>query len=410
MKRFPARPNGDTFALRTSPPLPRQGGGLTVAPMATPLRVLHVIDSLGLGGAQTVVLNLARHADPGAIRPEVLSLHGPGPFEERLRGAGIPTGHLGRSRKNPLLPLRFVRAIRERQPDVLHLHLVVSCLLGEFLRPLLPKRCRVVSHVHNVFGRHDEDAYQDRLERLLYRRCDATVACGAFVERSIREGQPRGARGLRTIPNGVDDALLQGRDAGLRRATREALGVNADTPLLLSASRLMRPKNLAYGLRVFAAARATVPEATYLIAGSGPLEASLRAEAESLGLGDSVRFLGFRNDVPALLCACDVFFLPSLHEGLPMALVEAIGAGAAAVVTPFDSHEEVIPTPAAGLTVPFDNATGAGDLLASLLADEPRRVRMAASALAHVREHLSASVMARRMESLYRELCGGNEG
>jgi len=368
-------------------------------------RVLHVIDSLGPGGAQSVLENLLRYGDRERFEYHAATLHGEGVYAARLRVLDVPVHSFARRKTDPFLPVRMASAIRALRPDIIHTHLVVSCALGEWLRFFRPGHVVQVSHLHFMVAATPDYPYQNILERIIYRASDAVVACSRAVARSYKphHGEAR----LHVVQNGIDDKRLTGCDAARREATRRGLGIAGEAPVLISAARLASVKNLAYGIQVFAELRRVRPDAVYLIAGEGAEEAALRALAKELNLGESVRFLGYRNDVPDLLAGSDLYMMPSLNEGLPMVLVEAMGVGCLPVVTPFEAGRELVRDGWNGARIPFDDAAVAAARVAQLL--EADRRQMAARCVAFARRRFSASQMTRQVESIYAELLRGGK-
>jgi glycosyltransferase involved in cell wall biosynthesis len=367
--------------------------------------VLHVIDHLNLGGAQTVVENLLRHADRSLVDPRVLALHGPGSMGPRIERLGVPVSAACAGRRDPRLPLRLLSAIRAANPDIVHAHLVVSCALCEALRPFFPRRTRLVSHVQNIAKRHDQDPYQNWLEHRMYGRSDAVIACGARVAESLRAHTRARPERTITILNGVEDGLLRGRNETIRGNVRADLGAEPDQVVALSASRLAPQKNLFYGIDVMAVAMRREPRLRWWIAGDGPDEKQLRAVAERQGIMGATRFLGFRDDVPRLMQGADLFFMPSRHEGLSLALAEAMGAGLMPVATRFEAVEEILSEDHA-LLIPMDDARKAGDDLAWLACDRERQAAGSAKSLDRAQREFSASRMTRQVEALYEKLAG----
>lgn len=169
---------------------------------------------------------------------------------------------------------------------------------------------------------------------------------------------------------GLDRAVFHPRD---RAAARAALGLPSHGPVLATVGALIPRKGQEFAI----AALAELPGATLLLAGSGPDEARLRAQAAALGLADRVRFLGPvpHAELPGVLCAADVFVLPSASEGLANAWVEALACGTPVVTTPIPGAVELIDSPVAGRLAPRDPAAiaeAARELLA--MAPSPQEV------------------------------------
>ncbi|CAN5305022.1 glycosyltransferase family 1 protein [soil metagenome] len=368
--------------------------------MARRLRVLHIIDSLGLGGAQSVVENIVRCSDRERFQHEVTSLHGAGPYMARLRNLGVGADSLADSRSNPLLPWKLVRRVREFRPHVVHAHLLVSVFLAEKLRWFFPRGTAVFSHLHNDHGATQDFPYQKYLEAVSFRGSNLLVACSGSVAQSFRNGMHRHAP-IRVVRNGVDDALLRGKNEDVRRAVRAREGVADGDIVFLSACRLASQKNLRYALEVFAALTKRRANLRYWIAGTGEEKPLLKQRAKDLGVDDAVRFLDFRDDVPDLMQAADFYLMPSLFEGLPMGLVEAMGSLTPPIVTPFSVTREMIRDGRNGIVIPFKDAALAAVRIAPAMEDAAMRERLGRNAANVAVSRFSASQMTARMESLY---------
>src|SRR5262249_44896941 len=146
-------------------------------------------------------------------------------------------------------------------------------------------------------------------------------------------------------------------------ALRAALMGSTDRPIVLTAARLAEQKGLCYLLK----AAALLPQAMFVLAGEGPERAVLEAQAAELGLNKRVLFLGHRHDVPDLLACCDLFVLPSLFEGLPLSILEAMAAKKPVIASAVGGNNEVIVHGETGLLVrPADPAALASAIQAIL--------------------------------------------
>ncbi len=153
------------------------------------------------------------------------------------------------------------------------------------------------------------------------------------------------------------------------------------------------------------------PDLVTLLAGEGPLENSLRAQCATLGLGNRVRFLGYRRDVPELLEAADIVVLPSLYEGLPLVAIEALAAGRPMVATDVDGTPEVVIHERTGLLVPPANPLALAAAIERLNADPALAIRLASDGRKFVQENFAVQRQIEQTAALYSELTGlGREG
>lgn len=297
-------------------------------------RILHVIGAMDRGGAETFIMNMYRAMDRERIQFDFL-VHEQRTcdYDEEIAGLG---GRLYRlPRYNGLNYIAYRSQCRALFSDgcdhaVVHGHIGSSApiYLGEARRA----GRYTIAHSH-------AQSYERGLSGLAFRMVSAPVRNVAdyFMACSREAGIDRfGERVVdgdrfRVVPNGVDlDAFRF--DVSERLEMRKKLGLD-EVPVFGHVGRLTEVKNHAFLLRVFSRIRETLPNAVLLLIGRGPLDKELQQKAVSLGLGESVRFMGVREDVSCLLQAMDMLVFPSLKEGLPVAVVEAQATGLPCVLS-----------------------------------------------------------------------------
>ena len=202
---------------------------------------------------------------------------------------------------------------------------------------------------------------------------------------------------IRVVHNGIDvDRGPVHGDPGLRAV----LAGRSDRPLVLTVARLDAQKGYGHLL----AAAATVPDAVFVLVGEGRKKATLKRQAHALGIAERVRFLGHRNDVPDLLAACDVFVLPSLYEGLPLSVLEAMAAARPVVATAIDGTTEAVVPGVTGLLVPPADPTRLAGAIRALLEDGALARRMGEEGRARVCREFSLRRMIDGVTGVYDEL------
>lgn len=235
--------------------------------------------------------------------------------------------------------------------------------------------------------------------RLAARRGARFVAVSEDVGRAIRKGiRPLTSR-VHVISNGVDIARY---GVSAQRATiRDRLGIASDAPIVICVAKLYAQKGHADLLAAMPTLLRWHPDAVLLLAGEGPLRAKLAATAEQLGIDAQVRLLGPRDDVPDLLSAANLFVLPSLWEGLPMALLEAMASGLPVVATEVSGSRQVVAPGETGIIVPIRDPVALATAMHQVLADPARARQMGqAGRECAVREH-SVERQARAHAALY---------
>jgi len=324
-----------------------------VAEVQPRLHVLHVVDSMNLGGVQTLLLSVLPLLAEQGIDCELAALHGPGPFSEAFAAKGIPLVHLAATRWDPRIPWNLRGFVRAKAPDVVHAHGAPSCTLAEWLRPP-----QLVEHLHHIRGRGG--ALQWFLERNLYRNCDWLLACSQAAGDSVSTPVE-----TRVIYNGIDHTRFRPPSAAERNEARGRFGFAASDLVLGMTGRITANKGQRRVCETLLACRARYPQLRLLIAGIGPEEAALKSWCVNHGLADCVRFAGFQKDILPALHALDVFIMASLSEGFPVALLEAMGTALPCLVADFSSAAEIVVHGENVLA--FDRAIGAS--LAEAIAD-----------------------------------------
>jgi glycosyltransferase involved in cell wall biosynthesis len=334
-------------------------------------RVLFLIKGLGRGGAEQLLANSVRHLDRSRFEFEVAYLL---PAKAALvpvfEEAGMPVHCLaGKTSWDWVRLLRKV--VRSRRIDLVHVHspfAAIGARLG------LPRDVQLVYTEHNVWDRYHRATYWANV--LTYPRNDHVFTVADSVLRSIR--YPRGMR-WRSMP--PTEVLYQGLDLedatgwDLASDVRTELGIAPGAPVVGTVANFKPHKGHHELLEAAAEVKHAIPDVRFVFVGVGPLEDQVRVDAERLGLGETVVFAGFREDVPRVMAAFDVFTLASRHEGLAIALLEALALGRPVVVTSVGGLPEVVSEGEEGFLVPPGDIHRLADRIVTLIADRSLRER-----------------------------------
>jgi glycosyltransferase involved in cell wall biosynthesis len=366
--------------------------------------VLHVCDKFGVAGSS--IHGVSRlfswwfpRYDASRFEVSLCGLKRPEPASDRLVEQGIPVHHLGRSRFDPRILSDLVRLMRERKAEILHVHGYAAADFGR----LAARATGAALVLHEHFADPRMPAYQGVADRLLARLTDRAIA----VSRSTRDflvGQrfvP--ASRVRLIWNGAPLDEFVPVSADQARRVRRELGIGHDAPVVGTIGRLSPQKGLAYLLQAAPAVAAAHSSVRFLIVGDGELRQPLEDEAHRLGLRDRVLFAGHRTDVRDLLGAIDVLALPSLYEGTPLALFEAMAAGKAIVASAVDGCAEILEEGRTAFLVPPGDAPALSRALVSLLGDAGRRQALSEAARTASRQYDIATCVT-QMQELYDEV------
>ncbi|MGE0057277.1 MAG: glycosyltransferase family 4 protein [Dehalococcoidia bacterium] len=336
------------------------------------------------GGVEKVVDELSRGLVRGGAEVDLFTLRTAGGPKHEVRD-GVHVHRSGAIELTKLLRLQTAfspallwdayRRLRANPPDVIHAHTTFffSSLVAAALAKLLRRPLVTTLHV----GGLDAMPLAQRLPVLAYERslgravvsASARVVC---VSQAVADYAPHlGAKPQRTVVqlNAVDcDAF------------HPAEVLRQGPPRLVFVGRLIQNKGPQFLIEALPGVFARHPEATLWMVGDGPLRASLEARCRELGIADRVQFLGTRSDVADLMRDCDVFVRPSLMEGLPLTVLEAMASGLPAVATPVGGTAEVLQDGVTGRLVPPRDVAAIETALDGLLSDADLRRRMGAAA------------------------------
>jgi glycosyltransferase involved in cell wall biosynthesis len=358
--------------------------------------VLHVLNTLQTGGAEYLVLNLARVLDRQRFPLFVCSLQGDGEIGAELRGLGVPTFALERRVGiDPRLIPSLVGLIRQHRVRIVHTHNVAPWLYAGIAARLTGA---AVCHTEHSSLFPDQRALK-RAEWLLGHLTKAVICDGEEVRRQLVEEQHLSPRNVVTVYNGVDTALYaQPVD---RVAGRRALGLEADAQVVGTVARLEPVKDQATLLQAFARVATKLPRARLVVVGDGSLRGALEEQARRPPLAGRVLFLGRRADVASLLPLFDLFVLSSISEGLPLTILEAMAAGLPCVASAVGAVPEAIVENETGRLFPAKDSARLATALSDLLTDPTLARRLGTAGQQRARALFDLRVMTRRYEDLY---------
>ena len=372
-------------------------------------RILYLITSSGVGGAERALWQLLRRLDRSRWEPTVVSLKPPGEIAARIQALGIEVLSPGIGDETGgfaalellLAARRLPRLLGGRRFDLVHSFLYRANLAARLAAPRLgnPVLINAVRATPEEEGR-----WMRRVDRWSCRRvaCFHALSPALGRELAARLALPEGR--VRAIANGVDLAEADRALSAARPTARRQFGLLPPEIAIACVGRLHRQKGLVHLLGAFHALLQAHPTARLLLAGDGPERAALEGTVGTLRLGHFVRFLGTIADPWSLLAAADMFVLPSLYEGMPNALLEAMAAGLPAVATAVGTVPEMVVDGREALVVPPGDAGALARALAGLAAGPARRREMGALARQRVEAAYRIEATVAQTEGLYDEL------
>ena len=365
------------------------------------IRVLHVIDHLDLGGAQTALVDMLRHRNRAAFDVEVAVMHGRGPFADALEEIGIGVHSLARAKWPPAYVTEFVRLLRGADFQVVHFHLQGANWIAKPLAALAGQRV-LIAHEHSsgdLRFRGLRSLIPDASTHLFSTRI---IAVSKGVRDFLTRWEAISPDLIEVVPNAVDEALFQPCTDEQRRAARSRFSLPVNAFVAGGIGRLAHEKNFI----LLAELAARHPNVHFVVAGSGPECERIVARVNELGVKERVRLLGAVLDRACFYHALDAFVLPSLFEGLPMAVLEATFSGVPVLSSRLDGISAIMTDERDGLLASAGDVEDFSKQL-KRLEDSPELGRyLAANARSNALEQFSASVTARRIEDIYRRELG----
>jgi len=363
--------------------------------VSTPPTILHLSSTSGPGGAETLVRRLAASLDPGGYR-SIACLFRRGWLHDALVQSGIPTSVIGmRGAFDTGWAREFAALVKREHVAAIHAHEFTANAYGSLMGQLL--RVPVVAPVHG------KSYFADRAKRRMAYRYVSRVSRMVAVSEDLKDYVVNRAgvaeHRVSVIYNGVDDWTPP--PTAQAAALRAELGLDAYEHVLGAVGSLYPVKGHVHLLQALPRILAEHPKTVLLLAGQGELEQPLRAEAARLRVEAQVKFLGLRGDVSALLSQMDAFVLPSLSEGLSMALLEAMAAARPVVATRVGGNPEVVVDGDTGFLVEAQSPQAIADGIIRLLRDKSSAARMGERGRARALERFSFRATVEQYQRLY---------
>ena len=363
--------------------------------MAAPARVLWLIKGLGPGGAERLLVASASSIDRDRFEVSAAYLL---PWKDHLaaelREAGVPVVCLGaRGDLDPRWLPRLRRLVRDRGIDLVHAH---SPVAAAGARLVVGREAAIVTTEHNTWDRYRPATR--RLNAATFRRQQAVIAVSAEVARSVG---PRAWPRVHVIPNGVDVEALRGAALD-REPARDALGLPRSGPIVGSIGGVSAKKGYVHLVGAATTLLERIPDATVAIVGLEVDARPVRAAIAEAGLERSVLLLGYQPRAARLLRAFDVLAMPSLYEGMPVSLLEAMAVGVPVVATRVGGVPELVTSGHDGVLVAPGDPSALAAALEDLLRDPSRRAALTAAASSTV-TRFSLAESARRTRAVYDE-------
>lgn len=381
------------------------------------VELLHVIETLGSGGAERLLHTNLSYLDRSRFRSSVVTIRASGEhWRAPIEALGVSVETLGvRTRRDlPGAVQRLRNLLSRRGVALLHTHLWEANVVGRLAGRLAG--VPVISSIHNpdyepaVWRVVDDSPRAKRRFFLAIDRATARIGCARMI--AVSESVSRSAHAhlrfplerIDVVENPIDLDELRRPPARDRGAILHDLGLPADALVMLNVARLSPQKGLGHAIDALPRILEPHPNAHLLSVGAlddGAWLDAVKRRSRERGVEGHVHFLGPRRDIPDLLRACDVFVFPSLFEGLGLALIEAMAAGCACVASAVGPVAEIVRDGVDGLLVPAGDDAALARAVLQVIDDAPRRALLGRAAADAAARRFDPRVGARRLEEVY---------
>ncbi|UCD29085.1 MAG: glycosyltransferase [Planctomycetota bacterium] len=343
--------------------------------------------------------------DREQFKPAIACIYGGGEMMQKFTQLGIPTFNLDSPHQiSPRTLLRAYRLIRNFAPHIVHTYLLRADLYGAFAARLagvptiLTTGCAIGPY------RREKTRKTDKLLDLI---CRLSATDALAVSNAVRNDM---IKHLHWPPNRVT-AIHTGitfkhnlSDNSAQKSIRQQLQIPESVPLVLTIARLSYEKGINVLVQAAAVVHRQMPSVHFAVAGNGPMENNLRTQIRTAGLDQVVHLPGFQKNIDKILAAADLFVLPSLMEGMPIAILEAYAAEKPVIATAVGGSVEAVEHNHSGLLVPPNDADSMASAIVRCLSDESLRNRLARDGRSWAEKRFSVDVVAQKYETLYERL------
>ena len=322
-------------------------------------------------------------------------------FEQK----GINTFYVSKKRKFPVFNIlaiwKLSKLLKREKVDILHCHKHKPTIYGTIAAKFAGVPV-IISHVHGL--NRSRNFKRKFMNRFIFKRVSKIVTVGQAVKKDVLRDNPSVcADKVFSLGNSID----YGRFADVKISKEQAkknIGLPEKSFVFGTVGRLVPTKGQAFLLEAFAKVKQKKSEAELIFIGKGRLESQLKEKADKMGLADSVHFLGKRSDIPQILRAMDVFVLPSIAEGLPRSLLEAMAAGLPCVATVVGGIVEILGDGEFGLLVPAENAQAlAKAMMQFIVMPELEKNNIIEKAKQHIRDCYTHKVVIEKLQNVYED-------
>lgn len=361
------------------------------------INVIHLVEELTIGGLEKTLTAIVLNLNKEKYNVSVWCLREGGFFADKLVKEGIDVKilHISTSR-NPLSIYKLYRLLKSRKFDIIHTHAYSAGTIGR-VSAFLAGIPIIISHNHSIYDYYHK--YYHFVEWFLSLITDRVICISEAVNRFANETQRINARKLITIHNGIDDVctVTEKRCSDLKKE----LCIPINHSVIGTIAHLEEHKGVKYFLESASLLLATRKDISFLLVGEGALKGELKKRCVDLKIEKNVIFAGERSDISEILFSIDIFVLPSLREGLPLAILEAMACGKPVIATNVGGIPEIVKNGVNGILVSPRDPEALYRAMGKLLNNREMREEMGRNGKKMCSESFNFKTMLEKIENLY---------
>ncbi len=367
------------------------------------MKILHVVETLHVGGLERVVIDLAKEQIIRGAQCGIVCLFEKGALANEIEAEGIPVQTCSKNSGLDMAAIkRLARFIQDFQADVVHTH-NVTC---NYYAAMALMNNAKVSLVNTRHGIGDMPRRKNWLYGLSLLRTSCAVGVCDATSNMLRRQFPVFSRKIVTVRNGIVLEAYQECNKTSHLWLSKLMGLPEDSLLVAIVARLSAVKNHSMLFHAFQKVLEVVPTARLVVIGDGELRPALESEVRQMGIEEEIIFLGDRRDVPSLLSGVDVFALSSMEEGYSISLLEACASALPIVATDAGGNAEIVRHKENGLLVENGDAGSFADSIIAILRSAGKRQKYGSNSRAWIEREGAVQGMCRRYEDIYIEASG----
>ena len=369
-------------------------------------RILMLTTDSAICGTERIILSLLTHLDRTKYDASLVTLWGPGDLCDAARELGYPALNLRMGERSKWAAWKeWRRFLNEFRPDVIQSLLIHSNLLGR-LTVLFRHNIKLLSGISTVYTYEGYGRLYAWLEWLTHPLDSLYVINSELGMQNVLDLISLPDRRLALVHNGIEITEHPPVDGPLRKQARDEFGWTDDHLVVGIVAQFRPAKKHDFLIQALTRLQDRFPSIRLLMIGEGEREKELKRLAQELGVNEKVIFAGYRSDARRLLAGMDVFALPSLVEGEPVSLMEAMDAGLPVVAAAAGGIPEIVSNNTGGILIEPNNLDALCDALARILSDSQQRKQMGAAGRERIHQLFSAQRMTEEFQNCYERCLG----